>query len=111
MYFITARKRNLGQGNIFTSMCHSFCPQEGVCGVHGEEGACMAKGGHAWQKAGGACMGGGHVWQRGIRIRGHGWQLGVHGKGGHALQGGMCGRGVCVAGGMVARHACRRDGH
>ena len=24
--FFTARKRSLGQGNIFTSVCHSFCP-------------------------------------------------------------------------------------
>ena len=23
--FITARKRSLGEGNIFTSVCHSFC--------------------------------------------------------------------------------------
>ena len=27
---ITARKRSLGQGNIFTRVCHSFCPG-GVC--------------------------------------------------------------------------------
>ena len=26
---ITARKRSLGQGNIFTSVCHSFCPGGG----------------------------------------------------------------------------------
>ena len=26
-YIITAHKRSLGQGNIFTSVCHSFCPQ------------------------------------------------------------------------------------
>ena len=25
----TARKRSFGHGNIFTSMCHSFCPQGG----------------------------------------------------------------------------------
>ena len=24
---ITARKRSLGQGNIFTNVCHSFCPR------------------------------------------------------------------------------------
>ena len=24
--FITARKRSLGQGNIFGSVCHVFCP-------------------------------------------------------------------------------------
>ena len=30
--FITARKRSLGQGNIFSSMCQEFCPQGGgVC--------------------------------------------------------------------------------
>ena len=112
MYFITARKLSLGQGNIFTSMCHSFCPQEGVCGVHGEgggvhgeDGACMAKGG------------GGHAWQRGMRGRGawvaircawHGWQLGVHGKGGMHGRGacvaeGHAWQGACVPGGMVAR--------
>ena len=26
---ITARKRSLGQGNIFSSVCQEFCPQEG----------------------------------------------------------------------------------
>ena len=28
-WLITARKRSLGQGNIFTSVCHSFCSQGG----------------------------------------------------------------------------------
>ena len=28
--FITARKRSLGQGNIFRSVCQEFCPQGGV---------------------------------------------------------------------------------
>ena len=46
---LTARKRSLGQGNIFRSMCPSFCP-EGV--------------------------GGGHVWQGGIHGRGYAWQVG-----------------------------------
>ena len=27
--FITARKRSLGQGNIFSSVCQEFCSQEG----------------------------------------------------------------------------------
>ena len=27
---ITARKRNLGQGNVFTPVCQSFCSQWGV---------------------------------------------------------------------------------
>ena len=40
----TARKRSLGQGNIFTSMCHSFCPRGGgevgrwLPSMHWEEG-------------------------------------------------------------------------
>ena len=29
VYFVTARKRCLGQGNIFRSVCQEFCPQEG----------------------------------------------------------------------------------
>ena len=33
--FITACKRSLGQGNIFSSVCQEFCSQEGVPGqVH-----------------------------------------------------------------------------
>ena len=28
---ITARKRSLGQGNIFRSVCQEFCPRGGVC--------------------------------------------------------------------------------
>ena len=40
---ITARKRSLGQGNIFTPVCHS---------VH--RGACIVGG--AWLPGGGACV-------------------------------------------------------
>ena len=91
---ITARKRSLGQGNIFRSVCPSFCPQGGggVCAMLGGAcvGACMAGGpcvadwyvwwgrgvggrGHAWQ---GACMvgGGGCGWQRACMVGGHTWQ-------------------------------------
>ena len=86
---IIARKRSLGQGNIFTPVCHS---------VHG---------GLAW--LGWACMVGVHAWlQGGMHDCGgdmHDW--------GHAwLLGGVCGcQGVCgcsgacvVVGGM---HGCR----
>ena len=31
---ITARKRSLGQGNIFRSMCQEFCSQGGSASVH-----------------------------------------------------------------------------
>ena len=30
-FLVTARKRSLGQGNIFRSVCQEFCPQGGVC--------------------------------------------------------------------------------
>ena len=30
-HFITARKRSLGQGNIFSSVCQEFYPRGGVC--------------------------------------------------------------------------------
>ena len=71
---ITARKRSLGQGNIFTPVCHSVhrgaCVVAQGCGCSG--GACMvAPGGHEWLLQGGmhvvalrgvcGCSGG-HVW-------------------------------------------------
>ena len=31
---VTARKRSLGQGNIFRSVCQEFCPQGGSASVH-----------------------------------------------------------------------------
>ena len=31
---ITARKRSLGQGNIFSSACQEFCSQRGSTSVH-----------------------------------------------------------------------------
>ena len=66
------RKRSLGQGNIFTSICHSVhgggmrggwvCVVGGMCG----RAACMARG-CAWQWKGGHGMwgmcGGGYAWQ------------------------------------------------
>ena len=110
IYFIfTARKRSLGQGNIFTPVCHS---------VHGGRawlwGVCMISGGCAW------LPGGGSVWLLGGM---HGCQgEGMHGcwggmsgcLGGAWLLGGMCGclgghawlQGCVVVGGM---HRIRRD--
>ena len=32
--FITARKRSLGQGNIFSSVCQEFCTHGGSASVH-----------------------------------------------------------------------------
>ena len=46
----TARKQSLGQGNIFTSVCHSV--HGGVC----TRGACMLGGMRGW--GGGACLAG-----------------------------------------------------
>ena len=60
LYFIifTARKRSLGQGNIFTSVCQKFCPQRG--------GACS---GGVWSW-GCLLLGGGGFWSRGAYSRG-----------------------------------------
>ena len=86
---ITARKRSLGQGNIFTPVCHSVHRR----GVHGCEGVCVVVGRHAWLWGGMHGWLGGHVWLQG----------GMCG-----CQGGMCGyQGVC----MVARgHVWLRGG-
>ena len=95
----TARKRSLGQGNIFTRVCHS---------VHGGGacvgwGACMVVGGMCG--CGGACVvAGGHAWlPRGMHgCRGHAWLLGGH----VWLPGAACmiAGGVWLPGGM---HGCR----
>ena len=80
--FFTARKRSLGQGNIFTPVCYSV-HRGGACvvapggrGVCGCSAGCMCgcSGGHAWLLRGG----GGHAW---LLQGGHAW----------LLQGGMCG--------------------
>ena len=120
---ITARKRSLGQGNIFTPVCHSVHRRGhawllGGCvcgcsgGMHGcSRGACMvaprgdmrgcSKGGHAWLLggmhgcSGGACMValGGHAWFYLGGMRGFIWG-GMRGF----IQGGMHGfiRGACM---------------
>ena len=88
----TARKRSLGQGNIFTPVCHSVHRGEGRAWLLG--GACMvALGGHAWL-LGGACVvaPGGEacmVLQGGVR----GCSGGMHGCSGGACMvapGGAC---------------------
>ena len=80
IFVFTAHKQSLGQGNIFASMCHSFCPQEAREGMHGR-GMCGREGMH----------GEGGVFDGGICCRGCAWQ-GV----GACMVGGMCGRGVCM---------------
>ena len=54
---ITARKRSLGQGNVFTGMCHSFCPQGRVgfpaCITGYMTGGCLPPGGSASSRWGG----------------------------------------------------------
>ena len=42
-FLITARKRSLGQGNIFTGMCQSFCPWGSLYAVT----SCLAAWSHA----------------------------------------------------------------
>ena len=105
---VTARKRSLGQGNIFRSVCQEFCPhgggcawlQGGMCGCLGGgrvsmcgcQGVCVVARGHAWLQ--------GAVW-----LWGCAWLLGgMHGcRGWHAwLPGGMRGWGsVLGCGGHV----------
>ena len=90
-----ARKRSLGQGNIFTPVCHS---------VDG--------GGHAWLLGGMRGCRGAYMVARGVCVV----VGGMHGCKGHAwLPGGMHGcRGMCIlAGGcVVARgHAWLPGGH
>ena len=69
---LTARKRSLGQGNIFTGICLSTGGRR-----HAWQGSCMAGGmhhrGYAWPRGlawqgGGACMAWGHAWQGGMRV-------------------------------------------
>ena len=55
MTVITARKRSLGQGNIFTPVCHSV-HRGGVRGCSGREGGVRGcSGGHVWLLWGGMC--------------------------------------------------------
>ena len=53
--FITARKRSLGQGNIFTSVCDSFCP--GGVSQYAIGRGCMQ-----------ACNGGVCLWVQGVGV-------------------------------------------
>ena len=113
--FFTARKRSLGQGNIFRSVCQEFCPR-GACVVAGGMHGCR---GHAWLWGAcvvvGACVvaggmhgcGGGVVGVRGCG--GHVWLWGacmvvgsIHGCGGYAWLQGVCGyRGHAWCGGCA----------
>ena len=87
-HIITARKRSLGQGNIFTPVCHS---------VH-RGGGHVWFGGHAWLQGGVCMVAGGHAWLPGGM---HGFQE-VHGCGGACtVAGGMHGCGGCVVVGGV----------
>ena len=85
---ITAGKRSLGQGNIFTPVCHSV--QRRSCVVAGA-GAWVAAGGCAWLwgVCGGACMVTGGAWLQGACM--------VVGGGGGC--GGGC-RGACMVPGV-----------
>ena len=103
----TARKRSLGQGNIFRSVCQEFRPQgRGIAG------------GCAWP--GGSCMARG-----GVHGGGHACLGKMHGCGGHACPGehawpgGSCmagvicvRRGACMSGGAcVAMGGVHGGGH
>ena len=116
--FITARKRSLGQGNIFTPVCHSV-HRGGVHGCFGRGACVVALGGHAWLLRGGCawllpggmhgcCSSGGHAWLLPGGMHGccSGGSCVVAPRGGHVwlLWGGMHGSsgGMCgfIQGGM-----------
>ena len=105
----TARKRSLGQGNIFTPVCHSV--HGGRAWLLGGVRGCMGGGGlyvvaagwHAWLLGGACVVAGGHAWLWGCVC--------VVVGGMHGCQGGVHGWAVCmVAGGCVwllgAMHGC-----
>ena len=113
---ITARKRSLGQGNIFTPVCHSVhrgggmhgCSRGGMRDCLGGHAWLLWWGGCAWLLRGGmrGCSGGMHGCSRGACMVAPGGACvvapgGMHGcKGGHAwfYLGGHAGfiRGACV---------------
>ena len=103
MAIITAHKRSLGQGNIFTSICHSVHRGHAWQGVHGRW-ACMVGGMHMGGVHGRGMHDSGNVHGRGVCMVGGGGMCGggMHGRG-------MCGRGhawegACMAGGMHGMH-------
>ena len=81
--FITTRKRSLGQGNIFTSVCQEFCSQGGAWS---SGGGCLVPGG-AWSwgylvlggcLVRGLCLVLGAAWFRGVLVQEIGaWSRGV----------------------------------
>ena len=90
MNVITARKRSLGQGNIFTPVCHSV--QRGSCVVAGE-GACVA--------AGGVCVVVGGCAEEACMVTGGAWLQGAC-----MVVGGVCGCGGGCRGMYGCRGAC-----
>ena len=86
---VTAHKRSLGQGNIFTPVCHSVhrggvrgCGEPAWLwvGVHGCGGSCVVVG--ACMVAGGMCG-----WGACMVVGGHAWSGGMHGCRGEACIG------------------------
>ena len=90
---ITARKRSLGQGNIFTPVCHSV-HRGGMCGCSQGRHVWLLWGGHAWLSWGGmcGCLGGMRGFIRGACMVLFGGACMV------LFRGGMCGfiQGVCM---------------
>ena len=95
-FIVTARKRSLGQGNIFTPVCHSvhrggraWFLRGGMCGCSGGHGMVAPRGMRVAPGVGGmrGCSGGrGHVWLIRGGMRGFSWG-GMRG----CSRGGMCG--------------------
>ena len=89
--FLLPPATKLGQGNIFRSVCHEFCPRGEACmegAMHGQggmrgrggvcgRGMCMVGSmhGQGCVCGRGACVARGHAWLGGMCGRGHAWQI------------------------------------
>ena len=96
-FIVTARKRSLGQGNIFTPVCHSVHRGE----VPGPGRGCLVLRG-AWSQEGGLLWEG--AWSWGVPGPGRGvCSGGVPGPGGAWSQEGACSWGCLVLEGVCSR--------
>ena len=120
--FITARKQNLGQGNVFTPLCHSVQQGDLSLSMHhrSHEWGSLSRGGafvQGMSLSGGVCSGGvsvqGESLSRGVSVQGVSVQgNSVHG--GSLPRGCLCLRDLCPEeslskGGLCPGGLCQGD--
>ena len=102
--FVTARKRSLGQGNVFTRVCHSV---HGGWGLHSGGSASGRSASRGDLHQGGLYPGGGSASRRGICIQEGGGSSSRRGvcihEGDLHPGGGSASKGVCLQGGLHLR--------